>query len=77
MYYNSTLRLGVDRTVQGGDLGLGESWRTVRQVSVYATAVESVELYLSYGKEGCARVNNKIVLFFGEGQHHERNTGYQ
>ena len=54
------------RTVQGGDLGQGETWRAVRQVSVWATAVESVDLYLSYGKEGCARVKCKIVLFLGD-----------
>ena len=60
------LRLEIDRTVQGGGLGLCESWRAVRQVSVQATAVEWVELYLLYGKEGCARVKSKIVFFLGD-----------
>ena len=54
------------RTVQGGGLGLGETWLAARQVSVWATAVESVYLYLSYGIEGCARVKSKIVLFLGD-----------
>ena len=56
----------LDHTVQGYGLGLGESWRAVRQVSVQATAVDLVQLYLSYGKEDCARVKSKVVLFFGD-----------
>ena len=60
--YGTTLHLEIDPTVKGGGLGLSESWRAIHQVSV----VESVEVYLLYGKEGCAHVKSKIVLFFGD-----------
>ena len=33
---------------------------------IHTISVESVELYLSYGKEDCAHVKSNIVLFLGD-----------
>ena len=78
---NTTLRLEIDRTVQGGGLGLGENWRAVRQLAFKLPLSSQSSCICRMGRKVVRVLRVKFCCFLMINipitLHHKGNTGYQ